>query len=89
MINDAEEPSAASAGSPALRLFVCSRWRWDAPERNQSWYGGLLILAADEKAARDLFVATEYTHEQPRDVELVDGVFGSGEARVIYEDEIR
>ena len=89
MTHDNEEPSAASAGSPPLRLFVCSRWSYDDPERSQSWYGGLLILAVDEKSARDLFVKKEWNHEQPKMVECVPGVFGIGEARVIYEDELR
>jgi len=79
----------ASAGSPPLRLFVCSRWSYDDLERNQSWYGALLIVAVDEKAARDLFVKTEWNHEQPRMVELVPDVFGLGEARVIYDDDLR
>jgi hypothetical protein len=83
------EPSGASGGSPPLRLFVCSRWSYDDPERSQSWYGGLLILAVDEKSARDLFVKTEWSHEQPRMVEVVPGVFGLGPTRVIYEDELR
>jgi hypothetical protein len=86
---DGAEPSPASAGSPPLRLFVCSRWSYDDPERSQSWYGALLILAVDEKSARDLFVKTEWNHEQPRMVELVAGVFGLGEARVIYDDDLR
>ena len=87
--NETAEPSGASGGSPPLRLFVCSRWSYDAPERSQSWYGGLLILAVDEKSARDLFVKAEWNHEQPRMVEVVPGVFGLGETRVIYEDELR
>lgn len=85
---NASEPPGAS-GDSTLRLFVCSRWNYDDPERNQSWYGGLLILAADEKSARDLFVQKEWNHEQPLMVELVEGVIGSGESRVIYEDELR
>ena len=89
MTHDVAGPSVASSGSPPLRLFVCSRWSYDDPERFQSWYGALLILAVDEKSARDLFAKTEWNHEQPRMVELVAGVFGLGEARVIYEDELR
>ena len=46
-------------------------------------------MAVDEKSARDLFVKTEWNHEQPRMVELVAGVFGLGEARVIYDDDLR
>jgi hypothetical protein len=87
--NDTAEPSGASAGSPPLRLFVCSRWSYDDPERYQSWYGALLILAVDEKSANDLFVKKEWNYEQPRMVELVPDVFGLGEARVIYDDGLR
>lgn len=89
-MSDSKTPQDAMSpvGSQPLQLFVCSRWSYDDPERNQSWYGALLILAEDEKSARDLFVKTE-NDEQPRMVELIPGVCGSGEARIIYDDDLR
>ena len=82
------EPPPASAGSQPLRLFICARWSWDDPNTS-SWMGALLIFAPDEQTAREIFVKAEYRHEQPNMVEVVEGAFGTGEARIIYDDDCR
>ena len=85
---DGKAMSPASAGSQPLQLFICSRWSWDDPNTS-SWMGALLILAPDEQTAREVFVKAEYRHEQPNMVEVVEGAFGTGEARIIYDDDCR
>lgn len=83
---NASEPPGAS-GDSTLRLFVCSRWNYDDPERNQSWYGGLLILAVTRNRLETC--SSKKNGTTPLIVELVEGVIGSGKSRVIYEDEPR
>jgi hypothetical protein len=79
------EAAIAKQACGVLQLFNCTRWNMD---NYTTWLGGLLILAEDEKQAREIFRANERGKE-PEMVDSVPGVYGTGEARLIYEDELR
>jgi hypothetical protein len=68
-----------------LKLYECCRWNFECYE---DWKGALLILAEDENQARNIFAEKEYG-KQPLMVEEIVDIIGSGEARVVYEDELR
>ena len=66
-----------------LHVFVCRRWEHPVDD-----YRGALIIAAHDEAEA---IATYLKHENetPEGIDVMIGVFATGDARVLYDDEIR
>lgn len=66
-----------------LHVYVCRRWETEI----DTWMGALIVAAHNEDeavATCNRYEGIEFLH-----VEVMLGVFATGETRVLYDDELR
>jgi hypothetical protein len=70
-----------------LKIFQCNRYSDDS----DSWMGALLIAAENKTIARNIYEKKEggdFREWTGKIIEM-DGIFATGESRVIYNDDMR
>jgi len=66
-----------------LNVYECRRFE----QNGNDWMGALLIAARTEEQANSIFAEIE--GEPAKDTLLMDGVYASGDPRVIYDNDPR
>lgn len=70
-----------------MNLYICYRWAENAYHEMDR--GALIVVAASEEQAAEVYRMTRYAGDSPARIEQVEGVTATGEARDIYDDEYR
>lgn len=62
-----------------MNLYICYRWaEFDCHTKD---HGALIVVAASEEQAAEVYRKTRYAGDSPVRIEQVEGVTATGEAR--------